>query len=69
MPNTYTPKQVEEFLQISEKTLRNWRAQGKGPPWTQCEGVPRYPVNEFQSWLDENTRRPEDTERSTPGAQ
>jgi hypothetical protein len=31
----YTTKQTAQLLEIEELTLRNWRNQGKGPPYTK----------------------------------
>lgn len=31
IPAVLLPAQAAEYIQVSERTLRNWRCQGKGP--------------------------------------
>jgi hypothetical protein len=47
-----TPSEVAEYLQKTEKTLRNWRNLGIGPPYIKVEGgAIRYRWNEVEKWL------------------
>lgn len=52
-PEKYlTGKQCAERLQMSERTLANWRVQGKGPPFVK-KGRVRYPESELVAWMRE----------------
>lgn len=44
-------KQVAKILCRSPKTLANWRASGKGPPWLYVEGRPMYPLSQLKEDL------------------
>lgn len=47
-----TPDEVAEYLQKTEKTLRNWRSAGIGPPYIKVEGgAIRYRWSEVEKWL------------------
>jgi predicted DNA-binding transcriptional regulator AlpA len=47
-----TPEEVAEYLQRSEKTLRNWRATGTGPPYIKVAGGGvRYRWPDVEKWL------------------
>ncbi|MGM0348437.1 helix-turn-helix transcriptional regulator [Streptomyces sp. Adlamb9] len=48
------PPQVAELLAVSNKTLRNWRNDGKGPTYIKLDGgAVRYPMRDVHAWLDE----------------
>ncbi len=47
-----TPKQVAEMLGITPRTLDNWRAEKKGPPYYKVEGFIRYNEEEIMKWLE-----------------
>ncbi|MEU4655406.1 helix-turn-helix domain-containing protein [Streptomyces sp. NPDC023723] len=48
------PPQLAELLAVSDKTLRNWRNNGKGPSYIKLDGgAVRYPVRDVCAWLDE----------------
>jgi hypothetical protein len=36
-------------------TLRNWRSQGRGPPWTKLERAVVYPLADLVEWEKQNT--------------
>lgn len=36
-------------------TLKNWRSQGLGPPWTKLERQVVYPVDKLIEWEMKNT--------------
>jgi excisionase family DNA binding protein len=47
-----TTNDVATYLQLSPKTLRNWRSSGKGPPFLRfgC-GLVRYRLEDVEKWL------------------
>jgi predicted site-specific integrase-resolvase len=51
-----TPAQVADMLRVPRETLRYWRKNGKGPPWTRLsDQVIRYPREAFEKWLSSKT--------------
>jgi hypothetical protein len=49
-----TPAQLAVLWQTTERTLRNWRAAGKGPPFVKHGNTIRYPrnsLNEFDKGI------------------
>jgi predicted DNA-binding transcriptional regulator AlpA len=46
-----TERQVAAILQISPKTLRNWRALEKGPAWRKYGRLVRYDCQDVQLWM------------------
>lgn len=44
------------LIGIKPKTLRNWRAEQKGPAWTMLGGQPWYRVVDVVRWLDSEDR-------------
>lgn len=57
-----TAAEIAEFLggDFSEKTLANWRSQGKGPKYIKLSGgrggCVRYRWADVNAWLDEKIR-------------
>lgn len=54
-----TPVEVAAFLggDFSEKTLANWRSQGKGPRFVKLGGGRiRYDWADVQGWVNEQRR-------------
>lgn len=47
-----TPKQVANMLGVNHRTLDNWRAEKKGPPYYKVEGFIRYKEDEVRQWLE-----------------
>ena len=45
------PKEVEQALGIPEKTLANWRSQGKGPAYFKFGGKVRYALKDLEGWI------------------
>jgi hypothetical protein len=43
----------------SEKTLRRWRRQRRGPPYVQGPGGVLYPIAEGRQWLRDNLIQPQ----------
>lgn len=52
-----TPREIAEYLQVKEQTLRVWATRKKGPPYVKVEGARRYRWSEVQAWLEERTVR------------
>lgn len=42
---------------VTVGTLRNWRCQKRGPPWTKLERAVVYPLNGVIEWERQNTVR------------
>lgn len=53
-----TPSQAAEILGCSEKTLRNWRWQGYGPPAVYLSRrMVRYRREDVMAFIDERVHR------------
>jgi len=48
----WTPDELSGFLSIPEKTLREWRSKGYGPPWRKVGKHVRYEPDRVREWLD-----------------
>lgn len=48
----WTPDDLSRFLSIPEKTLREWRCKGYGPPWRKVGKHVRYEPCAIREWLD-----------------
>ena len=49
-------KEVATILELSPRTLRNWRARGLGPPYTKVHGTRiAYPIDGLTNWLKQRT--------------
>ena len=54
----YTTQQLATLLGVSGRTVQNWRASGKGPPYTRpSAGVCFYSVADVDAWLAAGRRR------------
>ena len=51
MQTLLTERQVAALLQISPKTLRNWRTLAKGPSWRKYGRLVRYDRQDVQLWM------------------
>ena len=49
-------KQAANILEISEKTLTNWRSTGKSPKYVKVGRCVRYRLSDLMDWLDAQTR-------------
>lgn len=48
------PEALSEYLQVSTKTLSNWRSLRVGPAFIRLQGgVIRYRREDVDTWLDE----------------
>lgn len=50
-----TPAQVATYLQVSEKTLANWRYLRRGPDFVKVGRDIRYRETELERWLTDMT--------------
>lgn len=48
--------ELAELTGISRVTLGQWRAAGKGPPWTKLGRAVRYRRAEVEAWIAANGR-------------
>lgn len=55
-PIFLTPQQVSESLQISIRTLEDWRLRGYGPPFLPVGKHVRYPLAGFEAWVAAGTK-------------
>jgi predicted site-specific integrase-resolvase len=47
-----TPEEVAAILQVSLRTLAEWRRDGIGPPWVAySRKIVRYNREKFDAWL------------------
>jgi hypothetical protein len=54
-----TTEELSDFLDVPERTLRQWRWLGKGPRWVKVGRFIRYPRRDTQDWLDAGADSPE----------
>jgi predicted DNA-binding transcriptional regulator AlpA len=45
-----TPTEVETMFGVKEKTLANWRSQGRGPKYHKIGKLIRYSTEDLQDW-------------------
>lgn len=55
MEGLATPKELAEYLNVKEQTLRNWAHQGRGPAFVMVEGARRYRWTDVRDYLDART--------------
>ncbi|WP_242892652.1 helix-turn-helix domain-containing protein [Actinomadura litoris] len=53
-----TTDEVAQYTGFSPGTLRNWRAQGKGPRFTGRNGNVRYRWSEVDRWMQDRNQTP-----------
>jgi hypothetical protein len=46
------------FLPFADKTLRNWRVSGDGPPFFKGWGHPRYRLEDIERWIADHVEGP-----------
>ncbi|MGR3558457.1 helix-turn-helix domain-containing protein [Pseudooceanicola nanhaiensis] len=49
----WCPRDVAEFLNVSQATLSRWRRENVGPPFVQVGGVYRYSPATVREWVRE----------------
>jgi Helix-turn-helix domain len=50
-----TAREAAKFLMMTEKTLRNWRSLGIGPPYAKYVGKILYRLSDLKAYLEEHT--------------
>lgn len=46
-------RKTAEYLSVSQKTLQNWRQQGRGPRYIRLSaGAVRYRLSDLHTWID-----------------
>ena len=57
-----TTRQLAEYLNRSEATIKSWRRKGIGPPWFRTsdspQATPLYPNDETDAWREARMVRP-----------
>jgi excisionase family DNA binding protein len=48
-----TPKQVATLLQVSPRTIEEWRRTRSGPPWRRMGRHVRYLRREVLAWFED----------------
>jgi hypothetical protein len=51
-----TSTQLAATLQVDERTLRNWRVRGDGPPWLGSSRMTRYRAAAVVEWMSGGDR-------------
>jgi predicted DNA-binding transcriptional regulator AlpA len=46
----FTEAELAARYGLARKTLRNWRAEGRGPRWVKVGARPLYPASEVAKW-------------------
>lgn len=52
-PQLLTLEQVATILGIGERTIRNWRSMGQGPPMILLAGQLRVRPRDLAEWIDQ----------------
>jgi predicted DNA-binding transcriptional regulator AlpA len=53
-----SPREVADWLQITEATLRQWKHRGRGPRVVKVGGALRYRPCDVENWLNQQTVDP-----------
>ncbi|MEY9775256.1 DNA-binding transcriptional MerR regulator [Arthrobacter sp. MW3 TE3886] len=48
-----TTEEVADWLRVAQKTLRNWRSSGLGPPTVKFYSAVRYERAAVEAWIDQ----------------
>jgi hypothetical protein len=51
--------QAAEIIGAKPQTLRNWRSQSKGPPYTKVGRSVRYAINDLLAYMEQRRVEPE----------
>src|ERR1700731_4549256 len=65
MGELLTSRELALRLRVSEKTLANWRVQGRGPRYAKIGSCVRYPAAAVDEWVESNIRRNTDATEGT----
>jgi hypothetical protein len=50
--------QVAAILKVKSTTLQQWRSRGEGPRWVPCGDLPRYRLEDVQSYINSRVVTP-----------
>lgn len=53
-----TPQQASEFTKIKQKTLDNWRSQGRGPAFVKLGSRIFYKAKDLEAYVEQNRHEP-----------
>jgi len=56
-PENMTAAQVADYLQMKEKTIRNWTSEGKIPALKLPTGTVRYKLSEIEKWMADKGKK------------
>jgi hypothetical protein len=59
-----TPKQMADYIGVSEDCLQAWRSARRGPPWSKTGKIVRYHVEETDNYLKDRRQTPLRQERT-----
>jgi hypothetical protein len=48
----YSERDLADVLGVSVKIIQGWRFRGRGPAWKKLAGAIRYPVDQFEAWVN-----------------
>lgn len=54
VPSLWDSKDVAAFLKVPEKTVREWRHKGDGPPYGRAGKHVRYQPDDVVAWFRQN---------------
>lgn len=60
LPHLYTEQDAANILGLAPATLRNMRADGRGPSFVKIGGLVRYRDNDLVEWIESRVRRTTD---------
>lgn len=62
------PREVADYLKVSDRTLQTWRRRGAGPPYFKAAGGSvRYPRSGLAEFVRRRTRSGKPVFRDDPG--
>lgn len=54
----FSEKHAARYLNLSPRTLRNWRTRGGGPPFVKISGrCIRYRMKDLDAWMNSRLRK------------
>jgi excisionase family DNA binding protein len=51
-----TEQELAEYVRVSLRTVRKWRAEGTGPPYLRAGRQIRYRKRDVDAWLEHDQR-------------
>lgn len=56
LPRLLTTRQAAEYLSLQPQTLRDWRANGRGPKSIKVEGAVRYRAVDLAVFVEQRSK-------------